>query len=235
MKEQTIKVMVLESNRMLREGLMKILASQKDMIAVSFGKYEPALAKAAEFKPNVLLMNVGINNLSCTEIMIEFKNKYPEIAIVVINLALYQTSINELVKAGATGFIMKAATIDDFLNAIRSASRGETNLPPGVTTSLISQVVEYGIHHDHNNLVAESVVMIAREQKIINLIAAGRSDTEIATLLNISKETVKTHIHNIMEKLSFRAGVELANFKYAKSTVEETVYKEGFDKPNGDI
>jgi two-component system nitrate/nitrite response regulator NarL len=217
-KIKKISVLLLESNNLLREGLLAMLEIQKDITPVAFGDYEAALENAKEQPPDVLLIDVGIDKLSSIEIIALFKKNFPKIAVVVINLAPMQTSVIDFVKAGTTGFITKSATLKDFLHTIRATSRGEKVIPPHITDSLFNQVLQYGIQHNQENIISESVQMTAREREVINFIAAGNSNKEISEALNISVQTVKTHVHNILEKMSFRSRLELANYVYSSRT-----------------
>ncbi len=117
--------------------------------------------------------------------------------------------IIELVEAGAAGFILKDATIEDFLETIRSVARGMKVLPPLLTGSLFTHVVDHALRQGKGKL-PEAVRMTKREREIIVLIAEGMSNKEIAQRLNLSTYTVKSHVHNILEKLALHSRLEIA-------------------------
>jgi DNA-binding NarL/FixJ family response regulator len=114
------------------------------------------------------------------------------------------------VEAGASGFIMKSATVDDFLRTIRSVAMGEKVLPPPLTSSLFSHVVEYALKKGADKLKG-AVRMTKREREIIALIAEGMTNKEIAQRLDVATYTVKSHVHNIMEKLALHSRLQIAN------------------------
>ena len=120
-----------------------------------------------------------------------------------------QLDIIEIVQAGAAGFILKDASIEEFLETIRSVARGEKVLPPLLTGSLFSHVVEHALRQGKEKL-SEAVRMTKREREIIVLIAEGMSNKEIADRLNLSTYTVKSHVHNVMEKLALHSRLQIA-------------------------
>jgi len=120
-----------------------------------------------------------------------------------------QLDIMEIMEAGAAGFILKDASIKDFLETIRLVARGENVLPPLLTGTLFSHVVEHALRRGKGKL-AEAVRMTKREREIIVLIAEGLSNKEIAQRVNLSVYTVKSHLHNIMDKLALHSRLQIA-------------------------
>jgi DNA-binding NarL/FixJ family response regulator len=128
----------------------------------------------------------------------------------------------EFVKAGVSGFILKDATLHDFLHTIRSVVKGAKILPPPMTGSLFSQIVEHALQNGDVNKLISSVKMTSREQDVISHIAAGKSNKEIASELNIAVYTVKSHVHNILEKLALHTRLELATFAHSQGITKKT-------------
>jgi DNA-binding NarL/FixJ family response regulator len=115
----------------------------------------------------------------------------------------------EIMEAGAAGFILKDASIKDFLETIRLVARGENVLPPLLTGTLFSHVVEHALRRGKGKLT-DAVRMTKREREIIALIAEGMSNKEIAERVNLSIYTVKSHLHNIMDKLALHSRLQIA-------------------------
>jgi DNA-binding NarL/FixJ family response regulator len=128
-----------------------------------------------------------------------------------------QSDIVEFVKAGASGFILKDATVKDFLRTVRSVIHGGKVLPPPLVGSLFSHVVEYALAKGPGQL-KRGVRMTKREREIIALIADGLSNKEIAQRLNIATFTVKSHVHNIMEKLALHSRLQIAKHTRDEAT-----------------
>jgi len=137
----------------------------------------------------------------------------------VMELAPVQADILQFVKAGANGFILKDASLKEFLNTIRTVSEGATVLPPLLVDSLFSQIVDYAVREGKSKL-NEAVKMTKREQEVIVLLGEGMSNKEIAQKIRISTFTVKSHIHNIMEKLALHTRLEVAKYSYSGETLK---------------
>jgi DNA-binding NarL/FixJ family response regulator len=130
-----------------------------------------------------------------------------------MDLSPVQADVLQYVKAGASGFILKDATLKDFLVTIKAVAEGAKVLPPTLTDSLFSQIIEYAMKGGKVKL-KEAIMMTKREREVIELIADGLSNKEIGRSLHISTYTVKSHIHNIMEKLTLHSRLEIANYTY---------------------
>ena len=136
-----------------------------------------------------------------------------------MDLAPVQADILQFVKAGANGFILKDASLKDFLITIRSVSEGATVLPPLLIDSLFSQIVDHAVREGKTKL-KEAVKMTKREREVIGLLGDGMSNKEIGQKIHISTYTVKSHIHNIMEKLALHTRLEIANYSYTTETLK---------------
>jgi DNA-binding NarL/FixJ family response regulator len=123
----------------------------------------------------------------------------------------------EFVQAGADGFILKDATLVDVVNTIRSVAGGKTVLPSLMTSSLFFQIAEHALLKGKRNLRG-ATRMTQREKEIISLIVEGMSNKEIAGKLNIATFTVKSHVHNILEKLALHSRLQIANFSREEKT-----------------
>jgi DNA-binding NarL/FixJ family response regulator len=207
-----IRVLLIEDNRLLREGITAMLNEQPDIKAVSTNGNSDAFQKAIKLKPHVVLLDLGLRSQNSLKVVKLIKSKFRQTEVVVMDLIPVQADVVEYVKAGVSGFILKDATLDDFLDTIRSVVKGAKILPPPLTGSLFSQIVEHAIQTGKVNQLIKSVRMTRREQDVIDLIARGRSNKEIAGELNIAVYTVKSHVHHILEKLALHSRLELASY-----------------------
>lgn len=207
-----IRILLIEDNRMLREGITAMINGQGDVTvaAVSDGKAN-ALAKARAVKPHLLLMDLGLESQSSLDAVRSVKKEFPAIKIIGMGLAPAQSDIMEFVQAGAEGFILKNATVDDVITTIRAVARGETVLPPPMTGSLFSQVAEHALLKGKRNYRG-AIRMTQREKEVIALIMDGKSNKQISQKLNIATFTVKSHVHNILEKLALHSRLEIAMY-----------------------
>lgn len=219
-----IRVLLVEDNRLLRDGATAILNKQADIKAISVsGTNGDALAKAQVFKPHVVLLDIGLRNMNSVKIVQLMRKEFPKTEVVVMDLIPSHADVAEFVKVGVAGFILKDATLADFLHTIRTVAKGTKVLPPPLTGSLFSQIVEHALKSGNVDKIVNSVRLTKREQEVIDSIAAGFSNKEIAAKLFIAVHTVKSHVHNILEKLALHTRLELAHYALKSDDVKETI------------
>ncbi len=208
-----IRVLLIEDNRLLREGLTAMLKEQPDITVVPSSGNSDAVLKGKKLKPDVVLLDLGLRSQSSLRVLKLVKRATPDAKVIVMDLAPVQTELMEYVRAGVSGFVLKDATFDDFLRTIRSVAKGAKVLPPILTGSLFSQIVEHAARNEKGNPF-KSVKMTKREREVVELIAEGLSNKEIATRLNLATDTVKSHVHNILEKLALHTRLEIATYAH---------------------
>jgi DNA-binding NarL/FixJ family response regulator len=214
-----IRLLLIEDNRLLRDGILAILKPHKDIIIIAAsGDGKKTLLKIEQLKPNVVLLDLGLRSQNSLHVVELVKNDFPQAKIIVMDLAPVQADILQYVKAGANGFILKDASLNDFLITIRSVADGSTILPPLLVDSLFSQIVENAVREGKLKL-KDAVLMTKREREVIMLLSDGLSNKEIGQKIRISTYTVKSHIHNIMEKLALHTRLEIANYSYTDQTL----------------
>jgi DNA-binding NarL/FixJ family response regulator len=198
-----------------------MLNEQPDIKAVSATGNGDALEKAKKIKPQVVLLDLGLKNQNSLRIAEIIKKEHPKAEIVVMDLIPVQAEVVEFIKAGVAGFILKDATIDDFLHTIRSVAQGKKVLPPPLTGSLFSQIVEYAVKSGKADRLIKAVTLTRREHEVVNLISRGMSNKEISTELNVAVHTVKSHVHNILDKLALHTRLEVASFALTEGMVRK--------------
>jgi len=215
-----IRLLLIEDNRLLRDGILTILKPQKDIVIIAAsGDGKNTLLKIQKLKPNVVLLDLGLRSQNSLHVVEIVKKEFPQAKIIVMDLAPVQADILQYVKAGANGFILKDASLNDFLITIRTVAEGSTVLPPLLVDSLFSQIVEHAVREGKPKL-KEAVRMTKREQDVIGLLGEGMSNREIGQRIHVSTYTVKSHIHNIMEKLALHTRLEIANYSYTDETLK---------------
>jgi two-component system NarL family response regulator len=207
-----IQILIIEDNRVLRDGITAMLNEQADMrVAAAIGSGNNVLLIASQTKPHVILLDMGLKNFRESSVVESIRKKMPEAKVIGMGFIPSQSDIVEFVEAGASGFILKDATVKEFIGTIRSVAQGVKVLPPSLTGSLFSHVIEHALKNKKGN-VTNAVRMTKREREIITLIADGLSNKEIARQLNIATHTVKSHVHNIMEKLALHTRLQIAKY-----------------------
>ena len=213
-----IRLLVIEDNRLLRDGILSILKPHSDIVIIgASGDSKNTLIKIKQSKPNVVLLDLGLRSLNSLQVVRLVKKDFPQAKIIVMDLAPVQADILQYVKAGANGFILKDASLNDLLITIRTVSEGATVLPPMLVDSLFSQIVEFAVREGKTKL-KQAVQMTKREREVIELLSEGMTNKEIAQRIHVSMYTIKSHIHNIMEKLALHTRLEIAYYSYTDET-----------------
>jgi DNA-binding NarL/FixJ family response regulator len=207
---KTIRILLVEDNRILREGIANMLNGETDMsVVASSGGNDDTLLQVQKLSPHVVLLDLGLRNKNGMRIAASLTKDFPEITVIGMGLIPSQLDIIEFVQAGAVGFILKDATTEDFLGTIRSVASGTKVLPPALAGLLFSHVIEHALKKGKGKPTS-AVRMTKRGREIISLIAEGLSNKEIAQRLNIATYTVKSHVHNILEKLAIHSRLQIA-------------------------
>ncbi len=215
--KRKIRILLIEDNRLLRDGLTVMLKKQNDMdVVATVRNGENILFILRKYKPEVLLLDLGLRDRSSLNLVKIVKKKSPSAKIIVMDLIPMQNDVFKFVQAGVSGFILKDATVIDFLKTIRSVAKGIQVLPSNLTGSLFSQIVEQAVNGSNPSVLLDSVRMTKRERQVIELISEGHTNKEIAQKLHLSTYTIKSHVHNILEKLALNTRVQIA--KYAHDT-----------------
>lgn len=206
-----IQVLLIEDNRLLRDGITAMIKKQPDMhVVATVGNGENILQMISKHKPDILLLDLGLRNQNSLQIVKLSKHHFVDLKIIVMDLIPLQADVFEFVQAGVSGFLLKDANVTEFFKTIRSVYNGSQVLPPHLTGSLFSQIVEHAINGARPSVIAESVRMTKRERQVIELIADGSTNKEIAQKLHLSTYTIKSHVHNILEKLALNTRVQIA-------------------------
>jgi DNA-binding NarL/FixJ family response regulator len=219
-----IAILVIEDNRLLRDGIAAILKKQNDMhVVATVGNGENILVMMDKVKPNIVLLDLGLRNQNSLQIVKLTKQDFPETKIIVMDLIALQADVFEFVQAGVSGFILKDASIADFLKTIRSVYQGAQVLPSNLTGSLFSQIVENAINGSKPSVIVESTRLTKREKQVMALIADGSANKEIALKLHLSTYTIKSHVHNILEKLALNTRVQIASHAHLSASYKTAI------------
>jgi DNA-binding NarL/FixJ family response regulator len=201
-----------------------MLKKQSDMhVVATVGNGENILMMMGKLKPNIVLLDLGLRNQNSLQIVKLTKKHFTEIKIIVMDLIPLQADILEFVQAGVSGFILKDANVAEFFKTIRSVYQGARVLPSHLTGSLFSQIVEHAINGSKPSVIDESVRLTKRERQVIELIADGATNKEIAQKLHLSTYTVKSHVHNILEKLALNTRVQIAKHVHFSDTYKAAI------------
>jgi two-component system nitrate/nitrite response regulator NarL len=208
----TISLVLIDDNRLLREGLAGLIRQQPDFkILAASADADEAMRKVREAKPQVVLLDFGLENGDSMVLTASVHQEVPEAKVIVMGLTPLQDDIAEFVRRGASGFLMKDSSFDVFVSTIRAVAGGAQVLPGELTGSLFGQIVRNAVRRSGPR-VLEAVRITQREREVIDLISEGLSNKDISSRLGLAIHTVKSHVHNVLEKLALHSRLEVAAF-----------------------
>jgi DNA-binding NarL/FixJ family response regulator len=212
-KKAALPVVLIDDNRLLRDGLSSLLNAQGFSVVATARSGQEALREVARVKPQLALLDSALGDREGPKFVQEMRQSFPDIKLIVMGLLPSEDEFVEFIKAGISGFILKDATIETFVSTIQAVADGEYVLPTPLTHTLFTHVAAQARSRGKRGAKA-AVRMTARERQVIDSIADGQSNKEIAERLHIATHTVKSHVHNILEKLALHTRLEVAAYAH---------------------
>lgn len=208
-----IKVLLVDDQKILTEGLKMILGREKDIKicgVANGGKEAYELCKWS--KPDIVLMDIkmpGINGAEATKLI---KKDFPETKVIILTTFNDDEYIYEALKNGASGYILKDATPQEIANALRTVYNGGALIQPEVAVKVLNKFSEMAKDKQPKNIDSRVELLTSREKEICRLVGEGKNNKEISKELYLSEGTVKNHITKILYKLELRDRTQLAIF-----------------------
>ncbi|MGH7492330.1 MAG: LuxR C-terminal-related transcriptional regulator [bacterium] len=216
---EPIGVFIVDDSRLLREGLVSMLAEQEGIVVIGAAvNGRKALEKIKDLRPEVAL--IGMPAKDGIEMTQALRRDAPEVKVIILGICDLAAEIMICIEAGAAGYVLKEASFDTLVETIRAVHRGESFSSPRVTASLFSRIAELAGERVLK-IPLSSVKLTPREVEIINQIAEGLSNKEIAQQLSIETQTVKNHIHNILDKLQLHNRLEAVEYARERKLLRE--------------
>jgi NarL family two-component system response regulator LiaR len=213
---EKIKVLIVDDHKVVRQGLRTFLELQEDVLVVGeAGDGESAVEMVRQLNPNVVLMDLVMPRLDGISATRQVKSLGSDTKVIALTSFTEDDKVFPAIQAGASSYLLKDVSPEELVEAIRAVFRGEARLHPDIARKLMEQVAR------QTTPSRESPVedVTERELEVINLVAHGRSNQEIANELVISEKTVKTHISNILRKLQLVDRTQLAIYAIKKGLV----------------
>ena len=212
MDGEKIKVLLADDHKLFREMLFHFLSEEEEIeILGEAGNGKEAVAKTGELKPDVLLLDIDMPEMNGVEATKIIAKEYPQTKIVIVTALEEDEFIFQLIKNGASGYLLKDSSLAEVLRGIKAAHSGEALIQPKIVNKILRQLVKL---MDNPPIPAPEEIksLTAREIEVLKLAAQGANNKEISARLFICEPTVKTHIGNIMHKLNLRDRVEMVLF-----------------------
>ena len=214
---EKIRILLADDHTILRNGIRSLLEDEHDMEVV--GEAEDgraAVSLACQLQPDVVIMDIAMPLLNGLEATRQIKREAPQVKVLILTMHDNEEYIRQVLGAGAMGYILKDAAARELISAIRSVQRGEAILSPAVTRLVIEDYLRWGgprPQEDNDSLSP-------REREVLQLIAEGYTNKQMAEILSLSIKTVQAHRTNLMQKLGLHDRGELIKYAIQKKIIE---------------
>lgn len=206
MHAERIRVVVVDDHELFRGGLVQLLRENAIDVVAEVALAAEAIEKTCELRPDVVLMDLNMPGMSGIEATQRLSAVAPLVRVLVLTVVADEADVTEALLAGACGYLVKDARIDEIIEGIRAAARGESLISPRIATQLIRRVRQPAKLEDPSS----ASDLTPREFEILGLIARGMDNPEIARTLFLSQHTVKNHVSSILVKLQVENRVQAA-------------------------
>jgi two-component system, NarL family, response regulator NreC len=211
------RILLADDHKLMRSGLKALIEQQADLTVVGEADDgRQAVALAASLKPDLLVMDIGMPNLNGIEAALQITQANPATAIVILSMHSDESYVLRSLKAGAKGYLLKDSAESDLIRAVHAVAGGKSFFSPAVSKVLLDDYVRKLQRSGADDLYD---LLTPREREILQLIVEGKSNKDVANLLNLSVYTVETHRSNIMEKLNLRGIPELILYAVRKGII----------------
>jgi len=213
-----IRILIADDHSIVREGVRMILAGQEDFEVVGEAATgRQALEQARAIKPDIVVMDISMPDMTGIQATEKIRKELPQVQVLGLTMHEEDSYVFELLKVGASGYVLKRAAAEDLVSAVRATHRGEAFLYPSVAKMVVQDYLQRTSAKDKEQALDG---LTEREREVLTLIAEGLTNQEIAGRLFISIKTVQTHRAHIMEKLNLHDRTELVRYAIRKGLIE---------------
>ncbi len=208
-----IKILLADDHSLVRQGFSMILSAQSDMqIVGEASNGREAVELAEKLHPDVVVMDVTMPELNGIEATRRIAESAPRTRVLALSMHKDSVYVREILRAGARGYLLKDSADADLIAAVRSVAKGEAYLSPSVSDAVLT---------DYRKHVSNPIdLLTTREREVLQMIAEGKTNKEIATTLNLSVYTVEAHRGRVMEKLNLHSTGELVRFALRNGLID---------------
>ena len=205
MLNKKIRVLLADDHKILRKGVRMLIDSQPDMEVVGEAKTgREAIEEARQLKPDIVVMDVSMPELNGIESTRQICGEMKNVKVVALSMHRDLVYVREILRAGASGYLVKDSEDDDLVKAIRAIHQGEAFLSPAISDAVLT---------DYRRHVSNPVdLLTSREREVLTMVADGKTNKEIATTLNLSVYTIESHRGSVMEKLNLHNTGDIVRF-----------------------
>jgi DNA-binding NarL/FixJ family response regulator len=208
-----IRILLADDHAVVRQGFKMILSAEKDMeIVGEAGNGREAVEQAEQLRPDIVVMDVAMPELNGIEATRRLATSMPHTRVIALSMHKDSVYVREILRAGARGYLLKDSGAGDLVSAIRAVASGESYLSPAVSNAVLD---------DYRRHVTNPIdLLTSREREVLQMLAEGKTNKEIAVVLNLSVYTVDAHRGRIMEKLNVHSINELVRFAVRNGLID---------------
>jgi DNA-binding NarL/FixJ family response regulator len=214
---KTIRILLADDHTVVRKGLRLLLESHPGFLVVAdAADGRAAVALSEEHAPDVVVMDVAMPTLNGIEAARQICARQPQTAIVFLSMHSDESYVLKALKAGARGYLLKDSAEHDLIQAVIAVSEGKAFFSPAISKMLVE---DYLRQMQERQVEDTYDLLTTREREVLQLLAEGKSNKEVASILNLSLYTVETHRGNILQKLNLHSGAELILYAIRKGVI----------------
>jgi len=221
---RSVTVVVADDQELFRRGMHTVLATEAGFEVIGeAGSGDEAVARVAELAPDVVLMDVRMPGMSGIEAARRIRQDTPSTRVVMLTSSDEEDDLYGAIRAGANGYLLKDASLDDVSRAVQAVARGESLISPSMASKLLTEfntATAASTPDDTGSVDPESPRLSERELQVLRLVAQGRTNREAAAALNLAENTVKNHVANILEKLHLHSRLAAVVYAMRASLLE---------------
>src|SRR5438552_6303056 len=215
-----LNVLVVDDNRVISDAVAALLLKEEGVqVVATTGLSSETLDRIEQGRPDLILLPaLGTRTVELTRAI---TRRFNGIRVVVFGIKELPEAVTEMIEAGAAGYVREDASVDEFREVVRLAARGEARVAPQIASSLFSRLAALAsvLRADER---AKNVKLTPRELEILRLVAEGLTNKEIAARLHVEQQTVKNHMHNILERLSLRRRQQAVQYAWEAGMLHKT-------------
>ncbi len=213
-----LRVFLADDHMVVREGLKSLVNAQPDMHVVGEADNgRAAWQRAAELKPDVVVMDVSMPEMNGAEATERLRRECPQVKVLALTFYEDKSYLRQMMEAGATGYVLKRAVMEELVHAVRTVAAGGSYLDQTLTSKVVSSY----FNQDSSGGKAGGGDLSERESQVLRLIAWGYSNKEIGWKLNISVKTVDTYKLRLMEKLDLRSRTDIVRYALRQGLLQD--------------
>ncbi len=212
-----IKILLADDHTIVRTGIRALLEAEADMEVIGEAQNgREAVQKATELQPEVVLMDITMPILNGLEATCQIKKLFPQMQVIILTMHANEEYVLQILRAGATGYLIKQTELSELMSAIRLVHRGEVFLSPSISRTVIAEYIrqaEAVQEEDSYDTLTE------REKEVLQLVAEGFQNRNIAQELHLSTKTVETHKTHLLDKLNAQSVADLVKYAIRKGVI----------------